>query len=250
MQSLPTYLSTHYREDMPAWLASYQKGDLIRIDQVLQSRLLFYPGYGDDGSPVAVFNQAHSCHVFVLADYGMERERVMQQLEHEPFKGYRSIHHQEMVITDLVPQGWRQSLAEIPQSFADNPRMLPSITPFGFLELFEREEAFDDHHGAHRLAMLFLGADGIATYDALFCQATSTAKPWCTVLVDHGTGGNYSGFGADGWMVRIARETQIFPELLLVSQNTKPWMGYTKVADLEPSIGGMHRQKRWLYRLK
>ena len=35
-------------------------------------------------------------------------------------------------------------------------------TPFGFLEVLERDHEFDDNHGARRLAILFLGADGIA----------------------------------------------------------------------------------------
>ena len=45
--------------------------------------------------------------------------------------------------------------------------------PWGMLAILQRDEEFDDQHGPQRIAILFLGADGVATYDALFCQAQS-----------------------------------------------------------------------------
>ena len=39
--------------------------------------------------------------------------------------------------------------------------------PYGFLEILELDPEFDDNCGASRLDILFHGADGIATYEAL-----------------------------------------------------------------------------------
>jgi hypothetical protein len=78
------------------------------------------------------------------------------------------------------------------------------------LEVLERDRALDDSHGAHRLAILFLGVNGIAAYKALFCQENGT-PPFAIVLQDHGTGGNYDRFGHGGSLERIAKTYDVIP---------------------------------------
>ena len=112
----------------------------------------------------------------------------------------------------------------------------------------ERFPNLDDTHGAQRIALLFLGADGHATYDALFCQSDSHA-PFAILLQDHGFGGNFSDFGQGGLMCNIAMRTNCLPELLLVAENTHAWEGYTPIRDLDPTYGGMHQSSRRLFAL-
>jgi len=123
----------------------------------------------------------------------------------------------------------------------------PVVEPLDVVE-HSRLADLDDNHGPSRLAILFLGADGHATYDALFCQPGQQA-PFAVLLQDHGFAGNYSNWGDDGIAARIARETGCLPEMLLVDDNTtKPWCGYTKVDGVEATIGGMWANRRYLYR--
>lgn len=117
--------------------------------------------------------------------------------------------------------------------------------PYGFIEILERTPEFDDTHGAARLAILFLGADGIATYDALFCQEHSPPL-YAALLEDYGFGGQYDKFGVGGLMEAIAQRTSHFPQLLVCKSGTE-WAGYEQIPGLSADTGGMHRNPRCLY---
>jgi len=84
---------------------------------------------------------------------------------------------------------------------------------------------YNEAHGPKRIAILFLYADGIATYDALFCQARNNLEPFGILLHD-----------------------QIKPTYLLDDYNTKPWRNYTKLADVAGDCGGMHNMARYLHK--
>ena len=107
------------------------------------------------------------------------------------------------------------------------------VAPYGFIEIFGRTRDYDDSHGAARFAVLFLAADGHATYDALFCQGNGLAPPQYMVLQDHGFGGNYSPFGARGLTHRIAKACGAFPEFMLKAESTEIWRGYDRCTDSE-----------------
>lgn len=215
------------------------------LTALLQSRIVFYPGFGNDGHPVKFFNSRQLANCFVYADYWMTEQQVKADLDNreymEHFRGYHSVKRIQLMPTDLTPDGWKPHVPPPDHKWAK-----PRIQPYGFLEILERDTNFDDAHGAQRLSILFLGADGHATYDALFCQ-TPQRPPYAVVLQDHGFGGNYDQFGRGGLMEKIATTAQVFPELLLVGSNTQPWDGYARVPAVEGSLGGMHNQLRHLY---
>jgi hypothetical protein len=50
--------------------------------------------------------------------------------------------------------------------------------------MLERKPEYDEADGPKRLAVLFLFSDGIATYDALFCQAGNKLEPFAHLLYD------------------------------------------------------------------
>ena len=234
-------------EAMPDWLQRFQPGDSLPRQQFLASRIVFYPGSGTDGHPVKVFGSTHSAHCFVYADYGLGRAAVEAELEHPThrFRGYRTLHRFDLNERDLSPRGWTPHVdrTEVQQ---DHNRFT-TTPPFGFLEVLQREQNLDDDHGAERLAILFLGADGIATYDALFCQEDSVSPPFALVLQDHGFGGNYDCFGGDGLLDRVARRCNVIPQWLLVAKNTYPWRGFIRVLEVDGDCGGMHGHPRFLF---
>lgn len=222
---MPFEFLAPYREDTPQWLATFGPEDQFSRKDFLSSRIVLYPGAGTDGQPVAAFNSAHAAHCFVYADYGVSSENLRRELDDpiQGFRGYHSLARIDLRERDLAPDGWVSHVAP------NEVRIrVETVVPFGFVEFLERDAAHDDAHGASRLAVLFLGADGFATFDALFCQGNDTPAPFGIVIQDHSFGGNYGHFGDGGLLQSIATRCAVFPEFLLVGDNTKPWAGYTR----------------------
>ncbi|MBI3147470.1 MAG: hypothetical protein HYZ17_03035 [Betaproteobacteria bacterium] len=238
------------REAMPDWLAQFTNGNAFPRQAFLSSRIVYYPGSGTDGHPVKLFGSAHAAHCFVYVDYGRTQAELEKTLEHPEhgFLGYHRLARVPLRESDLVPNGWRSHLAPDELNIASALNFASvADAPFGFLEVLERNPDLAEEHGAKRLAILFLGADGIASYDALFCQGHEQRPPFAVVLVDHGFGGNYERFGRDGLLERIAQRCGVFPEFLLVAEYTQAWTGFERVPAVERDRGGMHNERRYLF---
>jgi hypothetical protein len=242
------YLSQH-REPCPNWLVNINGKNGFDHQAFFSSRVVYYPGYGSDGQAVKLFGSSHSAHCFVYADSLTPKEQVLASLDNPEknyngsFRGYHSLARVDLTLDQIVPKGWIQHAKPPTSNFAK-----PHIQPFGFLEVLERNTELTDEYGAQRLAILFLGADGHATYDALFCQRNNRPAPYAVLLQDHGFGGNYSNFGAGGVMEQISQATNVLPAWLIVGPHTNAWKGYQQVDGVESDSGGMHGNKRSLYR--
>ncbi len=227
----------------PSWLQNYIPGQTVNMEEVLASRLVYYPGSGNDGQPIRTFNQAHSAHVFMYVDYGVSREELESVLSAPGIAGYSRLDRIELSVQDLIPNGWTPS---IPVSKRADRFVRKDIQPFCFMDIYERQPEFDETHGSKRFAVIFLFADGIATYDAVFC-ANQRPAPFILVLQDHGFGGNWDRFGAGGVLEEIADKHGVYPDYMLVAKNSKVWAGYEQVPETSCVIGGMHSFERYLY---
>lgn len=236
------------REDVPVWLDEFRVGNPFPRDAFFGSRVIYYPGSGTDGDPVKVFGSTHSAHCFVYADYGVTQTTLHEQLAHPEhgFMGYHSVARLSLRQSDLVPHGWAPHIGPRDLHRFSSHFATVSHAPFGFLEVMERNLDRDEDHGARRLAILFLGADGFASYDALFCQRDSVQPPFAAFLKDHGFGGNYDRFGQDGLLERIARRARVFPQYLLVADHTQAWRGFERVPDVDGRVGP-HGMRRFLF---
>lgn len=272
--TLKEFLLRH-REPLPQWLADFKPGDAFDREAFFGSRVVYYPGSGDDAHPVRTFGAAHAAHCFVYADYLQPMEGLVKQLDdpERGFKGYRTLARLELSSEQVFPR--RHPSADedelrymhrlhdrIHGVFPDpavphaTDRQYHSRMRFGnsfvgfyaFLEVLQREDARSDAHGPARLAVLFLGTDAYPTYDALFCQADTPRAPFGFLLQDHGFGGNYDRFGNGGIMEHIAMASSTYPEWMLVADNTRVWNGYDRVAGVHGDQGGMHMHLRHLYR--
>lgn len=234
------------QEPIPDWLSNFDSNSRFNSNDFMASRIVFYPGSGSDGHAVELFGSTHSAHCFVYADYGRGQTSIEQELGHESygFRGYSTLSRVHLTEQDLTPRGWIRHIRpdeapgyEFAQKYLNRS--------YGFVEILARKPEFDDSHGAARLAILFLGADGVATYDALFCQDHSPPV-YAALIQDHGFGGSYTKFGRGGLMESIAARTRRFPQLMVCPPGTE-WADYTEIPGLPPDIGGMHRQARRLY---
>ncbi len=233
-----------FAEKIPKWLSEFQDSDGFSREHFFASRVVYYPGAGTDGHPVKLFGSTHCAHCFVYADYGVSQDRLETELAHSTrhFNGYHTKSRIKLTEKDLAPSGWIPHVQPGPVRLRD-----PGIMPFGFLEILERDDGMDDDHGPERLAILFLGADGIAAYNALFCQSDSTAKPFAIVIQDHGFGGNYDSFGGGSLLERGAIHGHVLPRFLLVAERSKPWKGFSRIQGIDGDPGGMHSSRRFLH---
>lgn len=230
-------------EPLPEWLAA--DPPRFNREKFFACRTVYYPGSGDDGHPVKLCALSHAAHAFVYVDQGVDQETRAETLRdpERRLRGYAVAYQERLTEEKLRPGGWTSHVSpeEAKRSARDN-----FAAPFAWFVALDRRQGFDDDHGPERLAILFVGGDGIASYDAMYCQGDDTPPPFLAVIQDHGTGGNWTTFGDEGVLARIARERRTLPEYLLVARNSGPWRGYADAgADAEP--GGMAAHPRRLF---
>lgn len=241
-------------EPLPDWLATYREGAPLPIGDILRSRIVYYPGSADDGHPLRLFSPAHAAHCFLFSDLHLPPETFMEHLadDHDRGhpRGYRTIEARHLREEEIRPDGWRSHIS--PPSNYPARRHAGRPAPFGLWAVFEREPDLTDEHGPERLAIMVIGGEAVATYDALFCQGDA-ALVYAVVLQDHGFGGNWERFGGEGSPLFSLAGRFGLPEWLLVGDGGEDsrisacaWPGYKPVS--KPSEGGMHFNKRRLYR--
>lgn len=234
-------------EELPGWLRADHVG--FNRDNFFNSRTLYYPGSGNDGHPVSLCNRSHAVHAFVYVDFGVDRETISDRVHdyNEGFCGYKVVYEEEVTEDTLRPGGWKQHVN--PEDLPDDPYWFAHaqpFKPFAWFVVLQRDKEYDDAHGPKRIAGLFIGGDGHATYDALYCQDDGTPEPFMIVVQDSGFSGNPSPFGRNGILERIARQCGQLPQWLLVGKNTEPWEDYEDCgADAE--VGGSRAIPRRLY---
>lgn len=242
--NMQDFLSQH-AQDCPTWLQAVTPEGPPPLRTFLNERTVFYPGCGLDGHAMKVFASARAAHCFVYADYGVQRDVVVAAIDSgrrgSSLRGYRPVAR-----FDLSPQDFPVRWGPGVSRFAPREKPLTyanAVRPYAFLQVWERLPDVAPSWGADRLALLMLGADAHAVYEALFCQPGGATQLYGLLLQDHGFGGNYAPFGRDGLTARMAAHYQVFPEWQLVADaNTRAWDGYARVADVEPSFGsGRHR---------
>ena len=242
---LRAYLDQNFRSEVPEWLDQFDPQSPAEVSELIRSFLhspvVFYPGSGQDGSAVQIFNEANAAHCFLYVDYMMTRDAVEHELRHHGFKGYMSIAHMAVTESEIGAGNWTPHLRPDEVKYRFKPAQ-----PYAFLEILEKRGEVEVT-GGHRLAIMFLAADGHAAYDALFCQQNSAQAPFGLIAQDHGYGGNWSDFGGGGAMETVAKRTGVFPTVMLVGDNTQPWEGYVRCENVDAvHIAGMRTRSMYI----
>ena len=243
-QAIDEFLS-QCEEPLPNWLAS----DKPTFDRknFFGSRTVYYPGSGCDGHPVKLCALSHAAHTFVYVDQAVNCETIVELLgdREQGFRGYEILCQQRINEDVLRPGGWSP---HVRREEVLNSVMFASdfAEPFGLFVVLERKDDYCEKHGPRRLAILFIGADGFASYDALYCQEDGTPPPYMVVVQDSGFGGNFDRFDKGGLLERIARKCNVLPKCLLVGETSKEWTCY-KDTGACPEFGGHPPSPRRLF---
>ena len=172
---------------------------------------LYYPCSGFDGKPVKYL--AGKILSFVYVDYGYTRNELFTELEESGFHGYDVVASRSISERELAPQGWRPPPLE--QHDGDPTRRCRWIKD-SFCEwfLFQRREDVPASHGPSRFSLLYLCADGVAAFHALY--VANSIAPKIVAVIRPGCG-PLSGAWTD-----LTDSTKIFARSVLGNFGGQP----------------------------
>ena len=149
---------------------------------------VYYPASAFDGGVIRDCNvnrKEWNVLSFVYVDY---KETPRSLSETDMPRGYHLLGMRQLKEEELVPNGWKPQL---PPNF-DMQRYQQTVNhfankhPFATWMVFERLPEFGEEHGPKRFSLLFLCADGVATYQALYW--THGICPRAIAIIQPGTG--------------------------------------------------------------
>lgn len=233
MTEMISYLS-NYREETPAWIGSYLRGEQITFKDIMSSRVGYYPRYfirgNCDGTLIKVGNKSHSVHSFLYVDL-IKREVLEKQIAKEnSFRGYHPIGRIEWQESDIIPSAPQRLYKYIPNN---------QETPYCFSMIMERDEDKDDTWGAEHFVVTFLFGYFSYTYCSLFKREYSKA-PWLFLLNEWYIRNNYTE--------RTIRSRYGYPQFVIFAKKASIWEGYEKVENVSPVFGELMGKMHDLYR--
>lgn len=228
-ESILDYLRRVRREPVPRWL---EEGD-FSLDRFFESRTVYYPGAGSDGSPLKLLNRSHASHCFVWVDqnYNFDEMRAAGELD---LKGYDICHAHQ---TDIVIG-------------ADHGP--PVDNPSCHMLVYDRRPYLGDEHGAERLALLVVRAEAHSAYEQIYGGRFRGNPPFAVVLQEcMGGPPDCRLFGGPRSLMYEAATKNGLPGFLLVgTDNTRPWPGYVRLENFRRIRGGNPLSRRWLYQTR
>lgn len=219
-----------------SWLDSINSSTIpaiLPIHQIL-AHSLYYPAAGLDGDPIAYL--AGNYLSFVYVDYGISRAVLLNTLSERGFRGYSIVAQRPVTQRELIPNGWTNHTVSknIPVGIVGADQ----ITPFCEWIIFQRSDEYDIRHGPERFSLLYMCADGVATFEALYVSNSTAPEAIAIVQPGHSFGGNWTNFADPDQSLHevVLNNPHGYPTVLLYggSGGTAP---YTKPCWPEYSIG-------------
>jgi hypothetical protein len=212
------------RRPVPEWLERQNPAELSAHDFPLHEALqhsLYYPAAGVDGRPVQFLGGF--IHSFIYVDYGMDEQAVGAEAQASGFCGYHLAGSTSLSQRDLAPNGWRPQVpAQFQnqiQAFSERRARGSVRSPFATWYIFDRDECRDERHGPLRFSLVYLCADGVAAYQALYWQNHTAPEVLAIIQPGNDCSVNYTNFkGPDGflaWTVLHGNNGSSIPEYLV-----------------------------------
>lgn len=158
--------------------------------KALLENSLYYPACGFDGGVVKHFSK--EVQSFIYCDYATGEEKLNDARNN--FYGYKVLFERNVREDELTPNGWtpvrhpeirREEYLKHVEQFKK---------PFCKWSIYERENEFNEEHGPKRFSVLYVGGEGVATYNALYYSNQTTAKILAIIQPGTGWGLNWTDF--------------------------------------------------------
>lgn len=178
---------------LPDWLLSDATDRPISWGSLLDGSL-YYPACGTDGHPVQYL--AGHCHSFVYADYGYSLKDISGVLnQQDAFSGYRLQSARLLEQSEVnLAEAW-ETIRIDPQIDGEPSRYKDrQVTPYAYWCIFERLPSYPEGHGPLRFSLLYLGMDGVATFQALYVKNRAAPSVVTIIQPGEGFGWNWTHF--------------------------------------------------------
>lgn len=200
----------------------------IPIKELLENSL-YYPACGFDGGVIKHFSI--EVQSFVYCDYATGEDALNSVID--SFKGYKLLFKRNVKENELTPNGWTP--IEHPEIRREEylKHVKQFKKPFCKWSIYEREIDFTEEHGPKRFSVLYIGGEGVATYNALYYSSKTTAKILAIIQPGTGWGFNWTDFRKyDGVLAYVVLNNPYgSPDTILYggignSYNDLKWEGY------------------------
>ncbi|WP_295393233.1 hypothetical protein [uncultured Thiodictyon sp.] len=174
---------------VPSWLSvvATPLGDLPIHDMLSGS--VYYPSCEFDGQPIKFL--AGNFYSFVYVDYGVERDKMVGQLD--SFRGYNLLAYRNLTPQELTPHGWTP-VQPTPADGNPQSHMSWLKAPFGVWAILQRNKEYGPEHGPERFSLIYLGGDGVASFQALYHGNQVAPAVVAIIQPGHSFGCNWTNF--------------------------------------------------------
>lgn len=226
------------------WLDTLTETDIqngpLPLFPILQGSF-YYPSSEFDGGVIKDCNtlgRHRGISSFIYCDFATGDDLLLEAQQY--MLGYRVLGSRAVQASELIPNGWNP---ELPPKF--NLRKYQSFQsewrPFIRWTVFEREETRDDSHGPLRFSLLYIGGEGVATYQALYWSNGYYPKAIAIIQPGTGFGLNWTDFRNPdaplAWVVNhnpVGRPDIVYYGGIRHSYDDFAWENFAQVRIISP----------------
>lgn len=231
------------------YLSQLSAADILEKPVPLRELLvgsLYYPSSGFDANVIRYCNTTGrelDIDSYVYCDYGISEEDLMGEAHN--FLGYHILASRPLTYKELLPHGWD---VQIPPGISRQryTQYSNAWRPFARWIVYERDSDYAEDHGVARFSLMYLGTEGVATYQALYWMNKTYPKALAIIQPGHGFGLNWTDFTKPNrpfaWI--IYNNPHGLPETLFYGgvggrpdYDDLEWPGYQKQSLLYPYYG-------------
>jgi len=217
------------RQPTPCWLSALDfTREQLPITDILQGSV-FYPASAMDGRPVKYLG-GYS-HSFVYADWNVSQSSLVNNID--TFKGYRMVNSRAVERSELCFNSHQMDLPELAYGDQNHQHGRVGVSPYAVWTIYERLPEFDEVHGPQRFSLLFVGGEGVETFQSLYFSNQCAPSIITLSRCDAFTGNWTQFFPHKGILARSVMQNPTgVPDYIFCdfrSTPESPWPWYSKL---------------------
>lgn len=171
---------------LPEWLRAVTETSHFPVNDIL-NHSVFYPACGFDGRPIK--HLAGFRYSFVYVDCNVQLGELNHRIN--TFKGYELAFRKPLKLEQICSRPYAPVLP-MPE---DEVRNVPQCSEMVFAEwmIYDRLPEFPETHGPERFSLLYVGGEGVETFQSLYFS--NRCVPSVVVMIKcDGFSGNWTEF--------------------------------------------------------